>query len=85
MLLVDIGDEGRLERVVMGETVNIARRPVGMTRRSAVPLIVSDQLIRTARGVRGAGGARLDERAALGPKAIRGVAAPVTVWCDAGA
>jgi PAS domain S-box-containing protein len=80
VLLGDIGDERRLEFAVLGETVNIASRLEGMTRQFAVPLIVSDDLIRAARRERGEAALDVERFSAVGAQTIRGAAAPVIVW-----
>jgi PAS domain S-box-containing protein len=80
VLLGDIGDERRLEFAVLGETVNIASRLEGMTRHFAVPLIVSDQLIRAACRERGEGSPVFEGLTAMGPQIIRGLPASIAVW-----
>ena len=80
VLLGDIGDERRLEFAVLGETVNLASRLEGMTRQFGVPVVVSEELIRAAQAEDGIMSPQQEGLTELGPQAIRGAAAPVSLW-----
>ena len=77
----NIGDERKLEYIVLGDTVNVASRLEGLTREVGATLVVSDQLVEAAR----AGGAGPAVAAPGlrpgGAHAIRGRQEPVTIWC----
>ncbi|MEM9010370.1 MAG: adenylate/guanylate cyclase domain-containing protein [Pseudomonadota bacterium] len=73
VIVGDVGTDRRMERAVLGDTVNVAARLETMTRKFGVRALVSDAVVSQARTV--PSGLR-----PLGAQPIPGRAQPVTLW-----
>lgn len=78
VVLGDIGDERRLEFATIGDTVNVAARLEALTREAGVDLVVSDEVVATARA-EGDGSAAADLVQA-DARPVRGRRGEVSYW-----
>jgi len=75
-VLGSIGDDQRLDYVVVGDTVNVASRLERLTRELDVEVVVSDAVVGRIR----AGAARLGQLEPGGEVQLRGRMQPITIW-----
>jgi adenylate cyclase len=76
--LGNVGTERRMELTVVGNTVNVASRLEGLTRKLGRAIIASDSLLAQAR--REGGEDALAGFTDLGSQIIRGQTAPIRLW-----
>lgn len=76
VVIGDVGDSERMERAVLGDTVNVAARLERLTRELASPIAASADLIDAAR----AEGADISGFETAGAHPLRGRAEAVEVW-----
>jgi adenylate cyclase len=82
-LLGNLGSERRLDFGVVGDTANVANRLEKLARPLRAELVVGEALVDRVRDESGADAPELAGLVRLGPKRLRGRAAPVPVWVPA--
>jgi len=75
-----IGDDQRLDYVVVGDTVNVASRLERLTRELDVELVVSDAVVARIREEGSLLGLRLDQLKPGGEVHLTGRMQPLTIW-----
>jgi adenylate cyclase len=79
-VLGSIGDDQRLDYVVVGDTVNVASRLERLTRELDVELVVSDAVVARIREEGSLVGLRLDQLTPGGEVHLTGRMQPLTIW-----
>lgn len=80
VLVGNIGDARRLEYAVLGDTVNVASRLERLTRETGALLVVSDELVRAARGCGMEPSGLLAGLCQDRTRTVRGRREPVSIW-----